>query len=135
MQFNSTGIYLLPLSSQHTVRQLNNRPSRPTIGGFAMLKSLIPAIALASALAAPAVAFAQSNGPVTRAQVRAELVQLEKAGWRPAMGMGNNPDYPAGIQAAEAKVAAQNGATGVGGVVSGSSTSGAPAAARPAAND
>jgi hypothetical protein len=51
------------------------------------------------------------------------------------MGMGNNPDYPAGIQAAEAKVAAQNGATGVGGVVSGSSTSGAPAAARPAAND
>jgi hypothetical protein len=55
-----------------------------------MLKSLIPAVALASALAAPAVSFAQSNGPVTRAQVRAELVQLEQAGWRPAMGMGNN---------------------------------------------
>jgi hypothetical protein len=100
------------------------------------IKSLVSAVALASALAAPAVSFAQSNGPVTRAQVRAELVQLEQAGWRPAMGMGNNPDYPAGIQAAEARVAAQNGgASSYGGVVSGSSASGAPAAARPAAND
>ena len=87
-----------------------------------MLKSLIPAIALVSAIAAPAVSFAQTNEPVTRAQVRAELVQLEKADWRPAMGMGNSPDYPAGVQAAEAKVAAQNGAaSGYGGVVSGSS--------------
>jgi Domain of unknown function (DUF4148) len=94
-----------------------------------MIKALLPAVVLASALAAPVVSFAQqSNGPVTRAQVRAELVQLEKAGWRPAMNMGNSPDYPAGIQAAEARVAAENGATsGVGGVVSGSSASGAPA--------
>jgi hypothetical protein len=93
-----------------------------------MLKSLIPAVALASVLAAPAVSFAQSNAPVTRAQVRAELVQLEQAGWRPAMDMGNNPHYPDGIQAAEAKVAAQNGAAGgYGGVVSGSSEAGRPA--------
>jgi Domain of unknown function (DUF4148) len=100
------------------------------------IKALVSAVALASALTAPAVSFAQSNGPVTRAQVRAELVQLEKAGWRPAMGMGNNPDYPAGIQAAEARVAAQNdGSSSYGGVVSGSSASGAPAAVRPAAND
>jgi Domain of unknown function (DUF4148) len=92
-------------------------------------KSLVSAVALASALAVPAVSFAQqSNGPVTRAQVRAELVQLEKAGWRPAMGMGNSPDYPAGIQAAEAKVAAQNGAaSGYGGdAVAGSSEAGHP---------
>ena len=96
------------------------------------IKSLVSAVALASALAAPAVSFAQqSNGPVTRAQVRAELVQLEKAGWRPAMGMGNSPDYPAGIQAAEAKVAAQNGAaSGYGGVVSGSSEAGRPAVSK-----
>jgi Domain of unknown function (DUF4148) len=100
------------------------------------VKSLFSAVALASALAAPAVSFAQqSNGPVTRAQVRGELVQLENAGWRPAMSMGNSPDYPAGIQAAEAKVAAQNGATGVGGVVSGSSASGTSAATRPTAHD
>jgi hypothetical protein len=100
------------------------------------IKSLGSAVALASALAAPAVSFAQqSNGPVTRAQVRAELVQLEKAGWRPAMGMGNNPDYPAGIQAAEARAAAQNGGTSsYGGEVSGSSASGAPAAVRAGAN-
>jgi hypothetical protein len=93
------------------------------------IKSLVSAVALASALAVPAVSFAQqSNGPVTRAQVRAELVQLEQAGWRPAMDMGNNPHYPDGIQAAEAKVAAQNGAaSGYGGVVSGSSEAGRPA--------
>src|ERR1700693_4332742 len=92
------------------------------------IKSLVSAVALASALAVPAVSFAQqSNGPVTRAQVRAELVQLEKAGWSPAMDMGNNPHYPDGIQAAEAKVAAQNGAaSGYGGVVSGSSEAGRP---------
>ena len=96
-----------------------------------MLRSLIPAVALASALAMPAVSFAQSNGPVTRAQVRAELVQLERAGWRPAMDMGNNPHYPDGIQAAEAKVAAQNGAaSGYGGVVSGSSEAGRPAVSK-----
>ena len=112
-----------------------------------MIKALIPAVVLASALTAPVTSFAQqSNGPVTRAQVRAELVQLEKAGWRPSMNMGNAPDYPAGIEAAEAKVAAENSKTataqapvadtsGVGGVVSRSSESGAPAGVRTAAND
>jgi hypothetical protein len=41
---------------------------------------------------------------------------------------GEDPSYPADIQAAEAKVAAQNGATsGYGGVVSGSSDAGRPA--------
>ena len=84
-----------------------------------MIKSLIAAVALASALVAPAVSLAQSKGPVTRAQVRAELVQLEKAGYH--VGDGHTT-YPAEIQAAEAKVAAQNGATsGYGGVASGSS--------------
>ncbi|SAK89408.1 purine nucleoside phosphorylase [Caballeronia hypogeia] len=57
-------------------------------------------------VAAPTFAFAQSqNGPLTRAQVKAELVQLERAGYSPAMGEQAN--YPADIQAAEAKVAAQ----------------------------
>jgi hypothetical protein len=45
--------------------------------------------------------------------------------------MGNSPDYPAGIQAAEARVAAQNGAaSGYGGVVSGSPQAGRPAASK-----
>jgi hypothetical protein len=98
------------------------------------MTSLIKAVALAAVLAAPVVSFAQSDQPLTRAQVRAELVQLEKAGYNPAAS--SDTTYPANIQAAEARVAAQNGATsGMGGVVSGSSSSGAPAAASPAAND
>jgi hypothetical protein len=70
------------------------------------MKSLIKAVALAAVLAAPIVSFAQTNEPVTRAQVRNELIQLEKAGYNPATA--NDYDYPANIQAAEARVAAQN---------------------------
>jgi Ni/Co efflux regulator RcnB len=85
------------------------------------MKSLIQAVVVAAALAAPVAAFAQSNQPVTRAQVRAELVQLEQTGWRP--GEGDRTTYPAQIQ-----VAAENGSTSdVGGAVSGSSESGARA--------
>jgi hypothetical protein len=96
------------------------------------MKSLVQAaqaVAVAVALIVPVASFAQSNGPVTRAQVRAELVQLEKAGYSPARG--SDPHYPDDLLAAEAKVAAQNNA--VGGVADGSSASGAAiAAARPA---
>jgi hypothetical protein len=84
------------------------------------MKSLIQAVVVAAALAAPVASFAQSNAPVTRAQVRAELVQLEKAGYNPARG--EDPNYPADIQAAEAKVGAYN--TAVGGMEGGSSQSG-----------
>ncbi|MCX5539751.1 DUF4148 domain-containing protein [Paraburkholderia sp. CNPSo 3076] len=77
-------------------------------------------------MAAPAVSFAQSNSAVTPEQVRAELVQLEQAGYRP--GDGDNTNYPADIQAAEARVAAQNGASSYGGMAGGASASGAPTA-------
>lgn len=70
------------------------------------MKSLIQAVAVAAVLAAPMASFAQSNQPVTRAQVRAELVQLEKAGYSAANG--RDPYYPSDVQAAEARVAAQN---------------------------
>jgi type II secretory pathway pseudopilin PulG len=57
-------------------------------------------------VAAPAFAFAQDqSAPLTRAQVKAELVQLEQAGYSAASG--ENANYPVDIQAAEAKVAAQ----------------------------
>ncbi|TAL99632.1 MAG: DUF4148 domain-containing protein [Paraburkholderia sp.] len=93
------------------------------------MKSLIPAVAVAVALVVPVASFAQSNGPVTRAQVREELIQLEKAGYH--VGDGDQAHYPDAIQAAEAKVAAQNGATsGYGGVVSGSSDAGRPAVSK-----
>ena len=62
--------------------------------------------------------------------MRAELIQLEKAGYNPAHG--EDPYYPADIQAAEAKVAAQNAATGVGGVTGGSSDAGRPAVSKAA---
>ena len=97
------------------------------------MKSLVKAVAVALVLAAPVASFAQSNQPVTRAQVRAQLVQLEKAGYNPSRS-GRDPYYPEDIQAAEARVAAENGSTsGVGGVVGGSSESGR--AAVPAATN
>ena len=109
------------------------------------MKLLIKAVAVALVLAAPAVSFAQSNQPLTRAEVRAQLVQLEKAGYNP----GNSSDayYPNNILAAEARVAAQNGASGaasatvnattsgVGGTAAGSSASGAAAGAGFATHD
>ncbi|AXE94789.1 DUF4148 domain-containing protein [Paraburkholderia terricola] len=96
------------------------------------MKSLIEAVAIAALITAPLAAFAQSNQPVTRAQVRAELVQLEKAGYNPAIA--NDDDYPANIQAAEARVAAQNGNAqtgGYGSATNGSSQAGARTEAAP----
>jgi hypothetical protein len=87
----------------------------------AQMKSLVQAVVIAAALAAPVAAFAQSNQPVTRAKVRADLVQIEKAGYRP--GDGDNTSYPAQVQAAEAKIAAQE-TSGVGGVAGGSTDTG-----------
>jgi hypothetical protein len=87
-----------------------------------IMNSIIKAVAIAVALSAPVVSFAQSNQPLTRAEVRSQLVQLEKAGYNPASA--DNATYPADLQAAEAKVAAQNGATDVGGVANGSSDTG-----------
>jgi hypothetical protein len=72
------------------------------------MKSLAYAVVAASILAAPLASFAQSNAqPVTRAEVRADLVNVEKAGYAPS---GDNLTYPASIQAAEARVGTQNGA-------------------------
>jgi hypothetical protein len=83
----------------------------------------IQAVVIIAALATPLSCFAQqSNSPVTRAQVRAELLQLETAGYSPAKR--DNATYPADIQAAEARVAAGNSSMqattqGAGGVTSG----------------
>lgn len=72
------------------------------------MKSFIQAVAIAAVLAVPVASFAQSNQPVTRAQVRAELAQLEQAGYNPSHG--RDPYYPSDIQAAQARVTAQNAA-------------------------
>ena len=60
--------------------------------------------AFAAALLVPALSFAQApNVSLTRAQVRAELAQIEKAGYKPT---GHDNKYPSDLQAAEARIAA-----------------------------
>ncbi|MGF6634766.1 DUF4148 domain-containing protein [Paraburkholderia sp. MM6662-R1] len=88
-----------------------------------MAKTFIPVIALVSVLALPTMAFANTNGPLTREQVRAELVQLHEAGYN-----RNHSDaqYPTHLQGALKSVAAQQQViSGYGGVVK-SGASGAP---------
>ena len=92
------------------------------------MKTLIYAALVAGALAAPALSFAQdATAPVTRAEVQADLVRVEQAGYRPSI---NDVHYPADIQAAEARLAAQDATTqsdtSVGGVSIGSSQAGTP---------
>ncbi|VXC16477.1 conserved exported hypothetical protein [Burkholderia sp. 8Y] len=85
----------------------------------------IASVVLSVAVAiAPTAVFAQNEGaPLTRAQVKAELVQLERAGYSAASG--ENATYPADLQAAEAKVAAQNSQEAYGGMQAGAAASGA----------
>ena len=85
------------------------------------MKSLIEAAVIAALIAAPLAAFAQSSQPVTRAEVRAQLVELEKAGYNPR----DWANYPENIQAAEAHVGAEKGdASGYGASSNGSSQAG-----------
>jgi len=93
------------------------------------MKSLVQAVFFAAVLAAPLASFAQSSQPLTRAEVRAQLVQLEQAGYDPS----NNSDtrYPADIQAAESRVAAHDStATSVRGALGSTSDSGAGTSAQ-----
>jgi hypothetical protein len=70
------------------------------------MNALIKQIAVAVALIAPvASSFAQSNQPLTREQVRADLARVESAGYNPR----DRIHYPENIQAAEQRVRAQEG--------------------------
>jgi hypothetical protein len=84
-----------------------------------MFKFIVPAVAVAAALAAPGFAQASDNAAVTRAEVKAQLVQLERAGYNPA---GDQTTYPANIQAAQARVDAET--SSFGGASDGASASG-----------
>lgn len=93
------------------------------------MSNIIRSIAVAALLAIPAISFAQSTDSITRASVHADLVRLEAAGYNP--GAGEDPNYPADLQAAEAKVAMQNNRStvmsSVGGMpAEGTSNSGSP---------
>ncbi|OTP80103.1 hypothetical protein PAMC26510_03855 [Caballeronia sordidicola] len=84
------------------------------------IMKLVQSLIVAAVLAVPAVSFAQSNQPLTRAEVKAQLVQFEQAG--PA---DTNTSYPNQTLAAEASGNAENvTATGFGGVADGTSASG-----------
>lgn len=63
------------------------------------MRSLIKAVTVAIVLAAPVASFAQqSQQPLTRAQVRAEIVQAKHSGYSPLAWA----DYPEGeFQAAQ----------------------------------
>ncbi|WP_244816524.1 DUF4148 domain-containing protein [Caballeronia sp. Lep1P3] len=91
------------------------------------MNSFAKVVVSVAVVIAPTLAFAQSqDAPLTRAQVKAELVQLEQAGYSTASG--DNATYPADIQAAEAKVAAQHDVSeaneAYGGMQSGAGASG-----------
>ncbi len=93
------------------------------------MKTSVFAIAVLALLAAPIVTHAQSsNAPMTRAEVKQQLIDLEHAGYNPSMS--NDADYPRDIQAAEARVAAARSAaqTSYGSGMSGSAQSGEPPA-------
>ncbi|BDC44663.1 DUF4148 domain-containing protein [Paraburkholderia terrae] len=88
------------------------------------MKALTLTVVLAS-LSVPSAAYAQTaNDPLTRAQIHAELVQLEHAGYKPSKAR-----YPDDIQAAEKRLASQQNdqahvKTAIGGISSSGSQSG-----------
>lgn len=102
------------------------------------MKTIKQAAVVAALVATPFVAFAQSNVPsndsLTRAQVKQDLRTVERAGYDPSRA--DQASYPREAQAAEARVGvwqmrqAANGgysdSSGYGGVMPGSSASGAP---------
>ncbi|MBU9441161.1 DUF4148 domain-containing protein [Burkholderia multivorans] len=68
------------------------------------MKTLIALLTTTAAVVVQS-AFAQPTAPLTRAEVRDELMRLEAAGYDPSRG--DDGTYPADIQAAEAKLAVQ----------------------------
>lgn len=89
-----------------------------------MNSSIKAAAFVAAVLLVAAPAFAHSSEPLTRAQVRAQLVQLEKAGYNPLADCPG--ECPEGLRRAEAVVAEQqnNGNTAYGPALNGTVQSG-----------
>lgn len=74
---------------------------------FANVISAAALVGVTTLFAGNASAQTAQQAPVTRAQVKAELVQLEAAGYQPG---GDDVYYPADIQAAEQRVQAAKAA-------------------------
>ncbi|CAD6532592.1 DUF4148 domain-containing protein [Paraburkholderia sabiae] len=89
----------------------------------------LQSLVIAALLTLPAVSFAQSSQPLTRAEVRAQLVELQQAGYNAAVDAAQ---YPKNLLEAEARISAQQYAanSAYGEAAGGQSASGAPAKAR-----
>jgi hypothetical protein len=71
-----------------------------------LIKTLISLLAASAAFAHASFAFSQTSAtPVTRASVVAEMTQLQKEGYQ---AESDHNAYPRNIQAAEARLVAQN---------------------------
>ncbi|WP_438390125.1 DUF4148 domain-containing protein [Caballeronia sp. DA-9] len=82
----------------------------------------IQSLVVAAAVALPAMSFAQSNQALTRAGARAQLVELQQAGYNPA---SDQTRYPENIEVAQVRVDAQKGwASSYGSSTAGKSASG-----------
>jgi hypothetical protein len=100
-----------------------------TTSEVAILNMLAKTIVFAAFATASVVSFAQSSAPLTRAQVKSELAQLEKAGYSTT---GSDLDYPESLTRAEARLESQRNPasnrserqTGYGGNVTGTSDAG-----------
>ncbi|HEF5873759.1 TPA: DUF4148 domain-containing protein [Burkholderia cenocepacia] len=90
------------------------------------MKNIAVSLILGACALIPVAGHAQAAAPVTRAQVHADLARVEQAGYLPSRGA--NADYPTDIQAAEAKIAANDTrqalAQGYGGAPEGGSAAG-----------
>lgn len=72
------------------------------------MKALIAIALTLGACTASISSFASTTAPLTREQVYADLVRVEQAGYTPSLG--DDANYPEDIQAAEAKIAAEDAA-------------------------
>jgi hypothetical protein len=87
------------------------------------MKTLVHTVCAVAIFAVPIASLAQSDGGLTRAQVQAEIAQLQQAGFNPANA--SNVDFPTYMQAAGASAAGQS--SGYGPATTGTTQMGHPA--------
>lgn len=93
---------------------------------MAKRKRFSPIPVVASVLTLPTIACAHNNGPLTREQVCAEVIQLQRASYYDRTSV--DTQYPMNFQAALARAAAQQQAFASYGGVNSSSAAGLQAA-------
>ncbi|MFM0169372.1 DUF4148 domain-containing protein [Paraburkholderia sediminicola] len=86
------------------------------------MRLITNAAALSAALLLPFAAFAQSSAPLTRAQVRQQVIDMENAGYNPSTS--DSTAYPENIQAAQMRLDTLKTNGAYGGFATGSTSSG-----------